>query len=142
MTPSTCPAKLNYLINHTEIRPYLGYGDTYLDAEPFLNKEGTIFLTVQGGGLLFLRKSQTVYTVDVYYLPPLRGAKARQVTKDAFDYLFFTVGAERLECQALSSNARSRHFIGSLGFKRTGQKDEQFIRYELERETWQKLQQQ
>lgn len=142
ITPCTNPATLNFLINHKEIRPNLGFGDCWLDATDWLFKKGTHFFTANAGGLLFLEKSYQIFTVDVYFLPHKRGAPARQATKNAFNHMFFTVGATRLECQALSTNAASRHFIGSLGFKRTGNQDGEFVRYELERETWQKLQQQ
>lgn len=132
--------KLNSLLNHPEIKPYLIDGDKHetLDASCVLSLPNTYFLLFDGGGLLFWEKHNNIYEGDIYFLPRHRGVEARQAAIYSLYFMFTSADARKIEVKTLRSNAASRHFISGLGFRRISD-DDQVITYELTRQEWDRL---
>lgn len=115
---STSPEKLNYFINHSSIYPNIAPDGTgYLDASDLLGQSDTYFFIINGVGILFWRE-EGGFKSDIYALPRKRGATAKRAYEKALKYMFEVT--DKILVEAPAFNKASRHFIGSLGFKRTG----------------------
>ncbi len=147
-----CPATLNFFVNHSKIRENL-FQDTdpyYVDCSSLVAKPDTYLLSFPKGLLLFWKNSENIYEADIYCLPlRKRGDIARQAAKEAISLVFSQQNPPVIKAKAPQFNAPSRHFIVSLGFKRTGgiipgaflkngiRHD--IVLYELGREKWEAL---
>jgi hypothetical protein len=118
MIRSTSPEKLNFLINHSDVRDALRDDNApdYLDAGRLLADPDTHFLLFEGGGLIFWRRCYSVWEGDIYFLARKRGLPARQAAIESLNYMFAFAEAIRVKVPAF--NAPSRHFVTGLGFKR------------------------
>lgn len=151
---NTCPAILNYYINHRKIKHFL-FQDTdpeSIDASGILGLPDTYCFTFPGGCLLFWLTSDNNYTADIYCISRTGGAAARQAAKEALSYVFSSPQSPKaITARAPIFNAKSRHFIVGLGFKRIGIEPGAFLRngvrhdvavYEIGREEWDRLSEQ
>lgn len=120
MRVCNCSDTLNYYINHSSIYPLIAedHHPEYLDADDLLAKRDTHFLLFDGGGLLFFKVSDNVYQGDIYFLSRQRGLKAKDAAKQALDYMFSKVGADKIIARVPDFNEISKKFTANLGFKR------------------------
>ncbi len=151
ITRSTCSATLNYYLNHSKIQADSAPDNApaYIDASYLVAIQDTYLFIFSGGCLLFWRTDDNNYEADIYCLPRKRGANARQAAKEALAIVFSQQNPPVIKAKAPQFNAQSRHFLGGLGFKRTGgiipgaflkngiRHD--IVLYELGREKWEAL---
>jgi RimJ/RimL family protein N-acetyltransferase len=148
ITRSTSAATLNFFVNHSSLRDTLfqdGWPE-YVDMAEMLARTGTYFFIFPGGCLLFWRVDDNNYEADIYCLPRTRGAVARQAAQEALSVVFSEQNPPAIKARASRFNAKSRHFIAGLGFRRVGIDPGAFlkngvrhdvVRFELGKDAWQ-----
>lgn len=115
-----CPERLNYYINHDEIRPNITQDSDpeYLDATELLKQPGTYFFAGDGIALLCWGVGDKIYEADIYALPRKMGRPAKDAAKQVIDYMFCVAKAGKIIIRVPSFNKAAQTFDYGLGFRR------------------------
>lgn len=91
------PAFLNGVMNHPEVRPYIG-GATEgpIDCAPVVLNEANFALCNEFGGFLCEGYGNGVYEAHSQFLPEGRGEASRRAMMDAIRYLFTRTDAHQI----------------------------------------------
>lgn len=117
LVPTLDAERLNYLVNHPEIRPTSGGdGKSYIDLSAHVG-EPNHFLDGEHGGIFLQWCAPDVYEAHISILPEGRGAWAMQIAAEAIDYM--TVhGAIHLWARV--SDRHTQLFTRKVGFTPRG----------------------
>jgi hypothetical protein len=86
MLTSCCDAnRINAVINHVSVRPFVGPGDYVLDVQPLLSDKN-IFLMGEHGGFALIETEPKVHEIHTFILPDGRGAWARAAAQALIDF--------------------------------------------------------
>lgn len=122
------PEILNYYINHSEIKKHIAKTDGWLDSTEVMKDPNHVMMLFKNGCLLFLHQGDTVYGIDIYFLPGNRGKEALSAAKRSLDYMF-SRGASKITAKINKKNKPSRYLARSAGFSLLGD-DGENVMYE------------
>lgn len=111
----------NYIANHPEVKPTLGYNEGYTDFTPLLRHPGDYVLLSDGAGAaaIFEWSAPNVWQGHSMFLPECRGkegmASAKAMCRWMFDY-----GANMLWGMTPLDNRAAQMFNRLLGFREAG----------------------
>lgn len=92
-----------------------------IDIAPVLEREGTVFLSTDAGGFLFVPCGGDVYEVHVQFLPEGRASVFRLAHAAAW-WMFTRTPAIAVSTFVTNDNARARRLTLAMGFKVLGPK--------------------
>lgn len=116
--------RLNYLVNHSTIRPTAGGdGKSYLDLAPFVDDEANVFLDGDFGGLFFHWSAPDTYEVHIFVLPEGRGQWAAEFAHWA---LVWMIGHGAFHLWARVPEKHIELFIRKVGFVERGKREWDF----------------
>lgn len=110
------PALLNNVVNHPEVRPWVGPGDEPLDLTAFVCDPDNFALVTEGGGFLLHNHGQGIYEVHTQFLPEHR-TKTREAMRSGFDYMFTRTDCERVVTQVPDNNRPAQALAKAAGFR-------------------------
>jgi hypothetical protein len=109
------PRLLNAVVNHPEVRPYVG-GEGVLDLTDLIANPVNFALVTQGGGFLLINQGEGIYEVHSQFLPEAR-RNTRKAMKAGFDYMFTRTDCERVTTQVPDSNLAAQALAKAAGFR-------------------------
>lgn len=132
-------AALHDLINHPDVRPFVGAGDEDLDITHRLR--GALFYgDPAAGGVLFILAAPHVYETHFLFTKALRGKPALQVCRDAVRHVFTAYDAEAIVGSIPLSHRASRLFAAAIRAEKVAEQQDSSGRpcavYMLERKRW------
>lgn len=80
--------RLNAIVNHPDVRPWVGGGAGILDLSSIVSDLRNYLLMTEGGGFLFVMQEPGVYEVHSQFLPDHRGEGVITAANDAAYYMF------------------------------------------------------
>jgi hypothetical protein len=112
--------RLNYLVNHPEVRPTAGGdGQSYIDLSPFVPDEANHFLGGEHGGVFWHWTAPDTYEAHIFILPEGRGRWALDFAAEAIGYIQ-DQGAVHLWARV--SHRHTQLFTLRVGFKPRGER--------------------
>lgn len=111
---------LNQVINHPEVRPWMGEPDAgELDLGPLLTS-GYAFGIVEPecGGFVVIYQGGEDYEIHTMFLPEKRGPIAMNAAREAVDYIFDITDCERLYTQLPNGNGPAKFLAIRMGMVR------------------------
>lgn len=113
--------RVNYLVNHPEIRPFIG-GDTTLelDLTQAVADPANHFLDGKHGGFAASWSAPAVFEIHTFILPEGRGGWARDFARAGRDYIE-SQGARHLWTRVDPKASHVRRFTLQAGFMPAGQ---------------------
>jgi hypothetical protein len=113
--------RLNYLVNHPTIRPFVG-GDpaTTLDLAPIAADDKNYLLLSDHGGFLCTWSAPGTYEVHTFVLPEGRGRAAYQLAIEGREYMA-SIGASHLWTRVERGAENVRRFTLAAGFSPCGE---------------------
>jgi hypothetical protein len=109
------PVFLNTVINHPEVRPFMG-GEGYLDATEVVTNPGNYAPVSEGGGFILICQEPGIYEVHSQFLPEGR-AHTRKAMRAGFDYMFTQTDCERVITQVPDNNRGAAALAKAAGFR-------------------------
>ena len=107
-------AFLNGVINHPEVRPWVGKpGAGQADVTALVRDPENITLVNEHGGFIYVRKEPGVYEVHTQFLP---GGSATEAARESVTYMFDVVGATKLVTDVPEDNMRAFGLSLKAGF--------------------------
>jgi hypothetical protein len=114
-------ARVNELVNHPTIRPYIGGdGKTALDLTGAVMDLQNFFLCGPNGGFLVIWSAPQTYEIHTFILPEGRGREAYQLARAGRDFMV-EQGATHLWTRVHPDARNVRRFTLSAGFKPAGE---------------------
>lgn len=74
-------AHINEVINHPEVRPFIG-GDGEIDITPAVIEKQNVFLMGEHGGFMLAWSAPNVHEIHTFILPSGRGSWAREAAQE------------------------------------------------------------
>jgi hypothetical protein len=113
-------ALLNDIVNHPDIRPYVG-GDlsVYLDLSHLIADDKNYALLGPHGGFFLTWTAPGTYEIHTFILPEGRGPQARALAMEAMSYMV-TEGANHLWTRVERGAENVRQFTLAAGLKPCG----------------------
>lgn len=112
---------INSLVNHPEIRPYVGdCGKLPLDLAPLIDNDRNVFLIGEHGGYFFIWTSPGCYEIHAMVTPDGRGKWAADAVRECL-FMMQAHGAQRVWARIIPENLGLRNFAIVAGFKPVGQ---------------------
>lgn len=113
-------ARVNFLVNHPEIRPHIGGDpDTLLDLGPAVANDDNIFLDGAHGGFACCWSAPGTYEIHTFVLPEGRGTWAMKFAAWGIGYLV-EHGAFHLWTRIHPGAGNVRGFAMKMGMKPAG----------------------
>lgn len=82
-------SRVNPIINHPQVRPWMGDGgDSLLDMSGLVDDLRNVLLMTDHGGLLFHCLEPGTYEIHTQFLPVLQGAQKLAVCREALHWMF------------------------------------------------------
>jgi hypothetical protein len=79
-------ARINAVINHPDVRPFVGPGDEYADASVLIDNPDNWFLMGDHGGFCLIQTLPHVHEIHTFILPKGRGVWARNAAQALLDF--------------------------------------------------------
>lgn len=115
------PKKLNYLVNHESIRPFVGGDITQpLDLSAALENPENVFLANEHGGFFFTWTAPDTYEVHTFILPEGRGQGAVDLALEARDWMELH-GADHIWTRVPKGRENVRRLTVAAGFSPCGE---------------------
>lgn len=114
------PVRVNYLVNHPDVRPFIG-GDPAepLDLSAAVANDENIFLDGEHGGFACIWSAPGVYEIHTFVLPEGRGEWAVKFAAWGIAFLVEN-GAHHLWTRILPEAGNVRAFAIKMGMKPAG----------------------
>jgi len=113
-------ARINELVNHPTVRPFIGPGDQALDLTDNVTDFNNIFLLGPSGGFGYLWTAPQTYEIHTFILPEGRGRNAYGLAQESLAYMR-SQGALHLWTRVLPEAVNVRRFTIAAGLKPAGQ---------------------
>jgi RimJ/RimL family protein N-acetyltransferase len=110
------PAFLNSVINHPEVRPWVG-GEGEVDVTAQLINPSNVALVNEFGGFILIQHTPGSYEVHSQFLPEGRGRSAREAMREGFDYMFTRTNCEQVITQVPDNNRAAAGLARLAGFR-------------------------
>jgi hypothetical protein len=79
--------RINAVVNHASVRPFVGDGTRYLDSADLLSDpDKNIFLMGEHGGFALIETEPKVHEIHTFILPEGRGSWARAAAQELIDF--------------------------------------------------------
>lgn len=113
--------RINYLINHPEIRPFVG-GDISIpvDLTAVVQDDKNFMLTGEYGGFCYTWSAPETYEVHTFILPEGRGRKAYKLARASLEYMV-EQGASHIWTRVQREAENVKHFTLAAGFVPCGE---------------------
>jgi hypothetical protein len=123
MIARTCnPDFLNTVVNHDEVRPWLG-GEGVLNIAPQALDPNNYVLTCDQGGFILMRHEPGIYEVHSQFLPGNRAAPIRAM-REAMEYMFTRTDCETLVSQVPDDNKAAAGIAMAGGLREIFHRDD------------------
>lgn len=122
--------RVNYLVNHKEVRPLLGFGEKYIDLSEAVQDDANHFLDAEYGGFACCWSAPQTYEIHTFILPEGRGKWAYQLARAGRDYMQ-EIGATHLWTRVHPDFANVKFFTLRAGFRPAGHRTTLGIAYDL-----------
>jgi hypothetical protein len=116
------PAFLNSVINHPEVRPWVG-GEGALDVTETINNPSNFALVTDGGGFILIQHEPGIYEVHSQFLPEGR-RETRRAMRSGFDYMFTRTDCQRVITQVPDNNPAAAALAKAAGFREMFRRDD------------------
>lgn len=119
LIPEVNADRINFLINHPDIRPWV-CGDFVgvLDATPLVNNRENIFFTSTFGGCGFIKLKPYIYELHSFALPEGRGSWVKENFKLVKDWMFENTDAMEILTICPRVNRMAIGAARMVGFKK------------------------
>jgi hypothetical protein len=118
-------ARINEVINHPSVRPYVGPGDYFADVTPLVNDTNNWFLMGEHGGFGLTQTTPGVHEIHTFILPEGRGAWARDAAQVLLDFAREN-GDNKVWTKVPSDQKNVEVYTRRAGLKPTGEEVELF----------------
>lgn len=88
ITRETSSDRINAILNHPQVRPWVANGQDALDLTEAVSNPGNFLLMGEFGGVMFLKIQYGIYEAHTQVLPDGRGKWTRQLTEACVRYMF------------------------------------------------------
>lgn len=117
---TTDAERINFLVNHPAIRPFIGGdGSSEIDLSAAVADPANIFVDGKHGGFAFTWSAPGVYEVHTFVLPDGRGAWAASFAREARNYMQNS-GARHLWTRVHPDAINVREYTLRAGFEPAG----------------------
>jgi hypothetical protein len=117
--------RINAVVNHPEVRPYVGPGNFFADVAPLVENAANWFLMGEYGGFGLIQTSSTVHEIHTFILPDGRGAWARAAAQALLDFARKN-GDSMVWTKVPSDQKNVEAYTRRAGLRATGEKTEVF----------------
>lgn len=107
--------RLNEVVNHPYVRPWVGGGSDALDLSDIVSNPNNLLLMAEGGGLLFVKTDIGIYEVHTQFVPEHRGEKALQAVKDALRFVFTRTDCIEVQTKVPDGNRAALALVKAIG---------------------------
>lgn len=112
------PAFLNEVVNHPEVRPWLGKDRVSpIDMSAVVENPVNVVLVNDHGGFVFYWREPYVYEVHTQFLPSGRGPQAQEAAREAVRYMFKAISADKILTDVPEDNGPALGLALKTGFK-------------------------
>src|SRR6185312_16925279 len=106
--------RVNAVVNHPEVRPWVGGGEGPVDLTPLVANPANVLLTGEGGGVLFQCLAPGLYEAHCQFLPEARGPQSIQAVKDALRWLFTSSDAVQIVTKVPAGNKAALGLVRAI----------------------------
>lgn len=112
------PAFLNQVVNHADVRPWLGQDRASpISMDALVANFENIALVNEYGGFVFVKLGPGIYEVHTQFLPSGRGEKAVNAARQAARYMFKEAHASVLITDVPEDNSGALRLALATGFE-------------------------
>ena len=112
------PAFLNQVVNHADVRPWLGQDRASpISMDALIANFENIALVNEWGGFVFAKLGPGIYEVHTQFLPAGRGERAVTAARQAARYMFKEAKAEVLLTDVPEDNSGALRLALATGFE-------------------------
>lgn len=116
-------ARINEVVNHPAVRPFVGPGDEFADATVLVENDKNWFLMGEHGGFCLEWKTPDMHEVHTFILPEGRGEWARDAAKAGI--AFAVENGDKYLCTLIPPGQRNvAAYARSMGMRPTGEETE------------------
>ena len=108
---------LNRVANHSDVRPWLGFGAADVNLQPLLDDLGNVALVTGHGGFVFHQTEPGYYEAHSLFLPEGRGRGACEAARAAEYYLFTRTNAVEIVTKVPANNQAALGLARLAGFQ-------------------------
>lgn len=112
--------RINELVNHPTIRPFIGPGEQSIDISLNVADRQNFFLLGPYGGFAYYWTAPKTYEIHTFILPEGRGREAYRLARESLDFMKAT-GALHLWTRVKPEQANVRRFTLASGLLPAGQ---------------------
>lgn len=109
--------RLNAVVNHPDVRPWVGGGTGLLDLSQVVADQRNILLMGEGGGFLFIQQEPGIYEVHSQFLPEHRGKNVIRAGHDAARYMFTRTDCIEIRSKVPDGNSAALGFARLMGWE-------------------------
>lgn len=106
---------INEVTNDPRVRPYVGWGDDYIDMGPVVRHSETVSCDF-GDGYLIFHKQGAVWEIHTAFLPEAWGFRAYNCAREAIAHIFNRDDVHKIKAKPPVDNERVVRFCYLLGF--------------------------
>lgn len=107
---------VNSIMNHPEVRPFIGPGPDVLDLAAFMAEPRNVVLATEDGCFLFHWYTTGVYEVHTNFLPQGRGRKSLAAAKAAAHWMFTQTDCTEILTKIIASNVAAVWLTEKMNF--------------------------
>lgn len=115
----TTSCRINAVVNHPEVRPWVAEGVAPIDLSPQVANPRNILLMGEHGGVMFLHVTDGVYESHTQVLPEARGEWTRALTDACARYMF-----TRTDAYEITTRVPAGHIAAAAAARCTGMRHE------------------
>ena len=109
--------KINEIVNHPEVRPWVGLGEDYLDLTPVAQNNNNIVLVGDWGGIIFYYLQFGMYECHTQAMPEGRGAWIDRFCTEAARWMFTRTPCFEIMTRVPKPHISAKHLAMAHGFR-------------------------
>jgi hypothetical protein len=107
--------RINAIVNHSEVRPWVGGGTGTLDLTGIVADPRNVLLMAELGGLVFIELEPGLMEVHTQFLPEGRGASAITAVNDALWWIFTRTACTEVVTKVPAGNMAAAALVKRIG---------------------------
>ena len=112
------PTFLNEVVNHAEVRPWLGQDRaSRISMDALIANPDNVALVNDHGGFIYVMRALREYEVHTQFLPRGRGASAVTAAKASLRYMFDVMNAKLIVTDVPDDNSGAMRLALGVGFE-------------------------
>jgi hypothetical protein len=116
--PTTDAARVNAVLNHPDVRPWIAdLGEGEIDTAPLLDKSGTLCLMGEHGLFFLFKYDIGIWEVHTAIRPSGRGAWAREFAERGARHMFCTTDCVELLTRVPEGHIAAKALTETMGFR-------------------------